>query len=66
VGDTFYSQSDVEVFSSSDESLACLQLTGKLAAVFDCIDGKKYGDIFSSTSELNLPLSVADRLRHHS
>jgi hypothetical protein len=66
VGDAFFSQSDVEVFWSSDESLVCLQITGRLAAVFDCIEGKKYGDIFSPSSELKLPPSVADRLRDHS
>jgi len=62
VGDAFYSQADIKVFWSSDESLVCLQITGKLAAVFDCIDGKKYGDIFSPTTDLMLPPSVADRL----
>ena len=66
VADTFYSQADIGVFWSSDESLVCLKVTGKLAAVFDCVDGKKYGDIVSSTSELALPPSVADRLRDRS
>jgi hypothetical protein len=63
VGDPLHSEAEVEILWSSDESLVCLQIAGKLVAIFDCIEGKKYGGIFSPASELKLPPSVADRLR---
>jgi len=49
-----------EIFDSA------VRTTVDLTGVFDCIDGKKHEDIFSPTSELKLPLSVADWLRDHS
>lgn len=65
VGDPLYSQTDVEIFWSSDESLVCLQIADKIVGIFDCIDGKKYGGFFSPDSELKLPPSIAERLRDH-
>lgn len=65
VGVPFFSEEEIEVFWSSDESLVCLQITGKLVAVFDCIEGKKYGEIFSLGSEVKLPPALVQRLRGH-
>ena len=57
------SNSDVEVFWSSDQSLVGLQLGGRLVALFDCLTGEKYSRNDSKCSLLHLPESLTERLR---
>lgn len=57
------SDSDVEVFWSSDQSLVGLKLGNRLVALFDCLTGDKYSRKDFQCSALPLPGTVAARLR---
>lgn len=65
VGAPSFSQADVKIFWSLDESLVCLQIADTLVAIFDCIDGSKYGEIYARDWRVKMPSSVADRLSEH-
>ncbi len=62
VGKPEYTSSDVEVRWSPDENLVFVRIAGSVAAVFDCVRGKKYGGDFVVGVAPELPPELLSRL----
>ncbi len=62
IGEPSYTESDVNVQWSADESLVLLNISGQACAVFDCDSGRKFGGGYVVGVPLHLPVAIQARL----